>query len=337
MNAIRWPAEWEPQERVWFSWPHREDTWPEALEILEQKFATIITLAADVQNVSINACESLHDRIRKKVGTSENIALHHHPTNDVWCRDHGATFVVKKEQLHAINWSFNAWGGKFPPWDLDDAIAKKMALAANATHYRSPLHLEGGAIEGNGNGVVLTTEAVALNPNRNPEWDKLSVENELKATLGAKTVFWLPKGIEGDDTDGHIDDIARFIREDVLIAASETNPASPNYKVLAENKERLQDVKTRTNSTVEILEMPMPEPLYTKKWRLNTLPASYLNFLILNNAILVPTFNQAKNDATALGILRECFSGYKVTGIDCRDLIYEGGAIHCLSQQQPHT
>ncbi|MGJ8673183.1 agmatine deiminase family protein [Rubritalea sp.] len=341
-QEIRWPAEWEKQDAVWFSWPHRQDTWPaEKLTQIRSQFTQIIATCSRFQPVSINAAAPLHAGIRKALAPShcklDRITLHDHSTNDVWCRDHGSTFVINQtsNKLRAIDWHFNSWGGKFPPWDLDDQVAQQMATATQAEHYRSPLYLEGGAIEGNGAGTMITTEAVALNPNRNPEWTKSDVEAELSKALGVKNIFWLPSGIEGDDTDGHIDDLTRFVREDAIVSIVENDSKDPNYRTLQQNLEILQDLKTVSGSNVEIVELPMPTPLRTKGWRLEMLPASYANFLILNDSVLVPTFNQEKNDDRALGILSECFTGRNVIGIDCRDIVWEGGAIHCISQQQP--
>lgn len=337
-----WPAEWTEQEAIWFSWPHRSDTWPaEKLSTIQCHFAQIIAIASRYQMVCINADEGLHRGIEKMLAATsaslDSIRLHNHATNDVWCRDHGATFVIDRElqKLCAVDWHFNAWGGKFPPWDLDDAVAKKMSLAVGADHLRSPLFLEGGAIEGNGAGTLITTEAVALNPNRNPEWDKSAIEVELRRCLGVEEVFWLPSGIEGDDTDGHIDDLCRFVKEDALVSVIEKKVTDPNYHVLARNREMLEDLRTVGGSRVEILELPMPEPLVAEKWRLEQLPASYANFVLINGAVLVPTFSQPANDDRALGILRECFGDKEVIGYDCRDLVWEGGALHCISQQQP--
>lgn len=339
---LYFPAEWAKQDAVWFSWPHRQDTWPaDKLALIQQQFAGIITIVARFQAIAINASKSQHKGILKALRAAqcdlEKITLHAHATNDVWCRDHGATFVINKDtkKLRAVDWHFNAWGGKFPPWDLDDAVASQMAAATNAEHYRSPLYLEGGAIEGNGAETLITTEAVALNPNRNPDWTKSEVEAELRNALGVTDIFWLPSGIEGDDTDGHIDDLTRFIKEDAIVSVVEKNSADPNYQVLQRNLEILQDLRTTRGSSVETIELPMPDPLTAKNWRLEQLPASYANFLILNDTVLVPTFAQEKNDDYALGILRECFPDRLVTGIDCRNIVWEGGAIHCISQQQP--
>lgn len=341
-DAIHWPAEWAPQDAVWFSWPHRTDTWRgDQRHGIQHEFAKLIALITQSQQVCINASKPLHPSILKVIAAhdhcADRITLHDHPTNDVWCRDHGATFVINQntQKLRAIDWHFNAWGGKFPPWDLDDQVALLMANTTNAEHYRSPLFLEGGAIEGNGAGTLLTTEAVALNPNRNPDWSKTDVENELRQALGIREVFWLPSGIEGDDTDGHIDDLTRFIKEDAIVSVVTSDSSDPNYHTLQRNLEILQDLRTTSGSRVEAIELPMPEPLRADKWRLETLPASYANFLILNELVLVPTFAQLKNDDRALGILRECFPTKQVVGVDCCNLIWEGGAIHCISQQQP--
>ncbi|MEO1857960.1 MAG: agmatine deiminase family protein [Rubritalea sp.] len=346
MSAIRetlhWPAEWEKQDSIWLSWPHRTDTWPqEKLVQIQLQFAQISAIISRFQKVDINAHNSLHKTILKTLAAvnciTDNITLHDHATNDVWCRDHGTTFAINRgnNKLRAVDWHFNAWGGKFPPWDLDDAVALQMAESKNAEHYRSPLLLEGGAIEGNGAGTLITTEAVTLNPNRNPDWSKSDVESELRKALGVADIFWLPSGIVGDDTDGHIDDLTRFVKEDAIVSIVESNRKEPNYLTLQRNLEMLQDLKTVSGSSVELVELPMPTPLTTKNWRLETLPASYANFLIINDAVLAPTFAQERKDDQALGILRECFPSREVIGIDCRDIVWEGGAIHCISQQQP--
>jgi agmatine deiminase len=196
--------------------------------------------------------------------------------------------------------------------------------------------LEGGSIEVNGTGTLLTTEAVLLNKNRNVEWSRQDIEAEIKKHLGISSIFWLRSGIEGDDTDGHIDDITRFIREDVALTAVEKRESDPNYRVLQENRERLQDLRTVSGSRVEVLDLPMPAPLTPSGgWRLDRLPASYANFLIINGAVLAPVFNQGKRDRNALGLIHECFPNRDVLAIECSDLVFEGGALHCISQQQP--
>ena len=337
-HRLRWPAEWERQEAVWISWPHREDLWQGGLHELLDRYAELAAAIAPHAQVRINAAAKLHRLIGTRLEKAgvQNYRLYNHPTNDVWCRDHGPVFVRRQDgSLQVADWQFNAWGGKFAPWDLDNAIPARIAESLRLPRLESSMVLEGGAIEGNGEGLLLTTEAVLLNPNRNPGAGKAAVEAELRRMLGVKEVFWLGKGIEGDDTDGHIDDMVRFVNAEAAVSITEADPHSPHYRNLAENNERLQDLRTPAGHRVEIIPLPMPEPLVAREWRLEQLPASYANFLICNEAVIVPVFMQERNDDRALGILRECFPGKQVVGIDARRLVIEGGAIHCITQQQP--
>lgn len=337
-SQLRWPAEWERQEAVWISWPHRDDLWQGGLDELLEDYVRLSAAIAEQAEVRINAAAALHDTISRRLKRSgvHRFRLYDHPTNDVWCRDHGGIFVRRRDGgMQIANWQFNAWGGKFAPWNLDNAIPEAMADSLQLPQLRSELFLEGGAIEGNGEGLLITTEAVLLNPNRNPHSSKADVEAELHRMMGTTHVFWLGKGIEGDDTDGHIDDMVRFVQPEAVVSIVEPNPHSPHYRNLAENNERLQDLRTPSGHKVEIIPLPMPEPLVVRDWRLEQLPASYANFLICNGAVIVPIFSQPKEDDRALGILRECFPGRQVCGIDARRLVIEGGAIHCITQQQP--
>jgi agmatine deiminase len=335
------PAEWTTQEAVWLSWPLNEQTWPGRLRELQQKFALVAATISRFQKVHINADASAHRQILADIaaqgGDPSHVVLFPHPTNDVWCRDHGPIFLMNRVtgEVAVTDWQFNAWGGKFPPWDLDNEIPKRVAESLGLQRFASPMILEGGAIEVNGAGLLLTTEAVLLNPNRNVDWSRERIENELREILGVETVFWLRQGIEGDDTDGHIDDMTRFFREDALVTSVGESGDDANARVLQENRERLQELRTPSGGRLDIIDLPMPEPLSATAWRLEQLPASYANFLIINDAVLAPVFAQTERDDRALGILRECFPGREVIGIDCRDLVYEGGALHCISQQQP--
>lgn len=335
---LRWPAEWEKQDAVWISWPHRHDLWQGGLDDLLGRYAELAALIAPQAEVRINAAAPLHDSIHQLLQQHavSNYRLFDHPTNDVWCRDHGPIFTKRADgSMQLANWQFNAWGGKFAPWDLDNAIPERIAASLQLPQLCSELILEGGAIEGNGEGLLLTTEAVLLNPNRNPHSTKKEVEAELHRMLGTTHVFWLGQGIEGDDTDGHIDDMVRFVNPEAVVSIVEPDSHSPHYRNLAENNERLQDLRTPSGHRVEIIPLPMPRPLVVQDWRLEQLPASYANFLICNGAVIVPIFDQAKEDDRALGILRECFPGKQVIGLDARRLVIEGGAIHCITQQQP--
>lgn len=339
-GQLRWPAEWEPQEAVWLSWPHRKDLWQGGLAELTGLYARLAATIAPYAQVRINAAAPLHAGIASMLhrqGLKEHdYRLFDHPTNDVWCRDHGPVFVQQQQGcLQLADWTFNAWGGKFPPWDLDNAIPACIARSLGLPRLSSRMALEGGAIEGNGEGLLLTTEAVLLNPNRNPGITKAEAEAELHRMLGSTHVFWLGQGIEGDDTDGHIDDMVRFVSPEAVVAIDEPDPHSPHYRHLAENNERLQGLRTPAGHRVETIPLPMPRPLMAQGWRLEQLPASYANFLICNGAVIVPTFMQEREDDRALGILRECFPRKKVIGFDARRLVIEGGAIHCMTQQQP--
>lgn len=340
-SGRRWPAEWEPQDAVWLSWPHRKDFWQGNLERMHLVFGKVAAAIAPAAEVRINAPASIHGVI-KGVLEGEGVdasrfRCYDHPTDDVWCRDHGAVFVLDKAdgRLIATDWQFNSWGGKFAPWDSDNRIPELMAEAVGAPRVSSGMILEGGAIEGNGNGVLITTEAVMLNPNRNPQMSKGEMEDEMRRMLGVTDIFWLGRGIEGDDTDGHIDDMVRFVREDAVVSIVEEDSDSPNYAILAENNERLQDLRTVAGSRVEAIPLPMPDLIRLDEWRLEYLPASYANFLIVNDRVVVPVFHQPRNDDRALGILREVFPGREVVGVDARMLVVEGGGIHCISQQQP--
>lgn len=334
-DALRWPAEWEPQEAVWISWPHRQDLWRGGLSELSAAYARLVAAISPHAEVRINAAAALHPALHSLLSGCR-YRLFDHPTNDVWARDHGGIFVRRSDGgLQVADWAFNAWGGKFPPWDLDNAIPRCMADSLALPRLASSVVLEGGAIEGNGEGLVLTTEAVLLNPNRNPHLSRAQIEQELHRLLGTRSVFWLGSGIEGDDTDGHIDDMVRFVHPQAVVAIAESDPHSPHYRNLAENNERLQDLRTPSGHRVEVVPLPMPSPIIQHGWRLEQLPASYANFLICNSAVLVPVFMQPQQDDRALGILRECFPGKSVIPFDARLLVLEGGAIHCITQQQP--
>ncbi len=335
------PPEWAPQEAVWLSWPVNDPRhWGGSkLRRIEEKFAEIAATISAFEAVRINAPACDHARIRNLCDSCRAVArqveLFDHPHNDVWCRDHGPVFVRHPEtgEVAVTDWGFNAWGGKFPPWDADDRIPSQVAEALGMRSFSPGMILEGGAIEINGAGQLLTTEAVLLNPNRNPSLDVEAIETRLKDYLGVREILWLRRGIEGDDTDGHIDDLVRFIDDDTLVAC--TSARSPDRETLDENLDRLRSFRTTAGRPFSIAEIPLPDPCEVPGWRLPLLPASYVNFLTVNDGVLVPTFRQRKNDDSALGVLRELFPERKVVGIDCLELVEEGGSLHCISQQQP--
>jgi agmatine deiminase len=337
------PAEWTRQVATWLSWPVDDPRhWGGGKrEIIWSKFAEIAAAISRYQFVRINAPGQNHAAIisacNKAHANLSNVQLYDHPNNDVWCRDHGPIFVKHSTtgEIAITDWEFNAWGGKFAPWDLDNSIPEKIANSLHLQRFKGGMILEGGAIEINGRGQLLTTEAVLLNPNRNPHLSREQTEQKLRDTLGVTDILWLEKGIEGDDTDGHIDDLARFTNETHILACEEPDTASPNHQVLAGNMGRLKNFLTPNGKNYEIIPIHLPQACEIPGWRLPVLPASYVNFLILNHAVIVPTFRQSKNDERALGIIRELFSDREIVPIDCLDLVQEGGTLHCISQQQP--
>ena len=332
------PAEWEPQAAVWLSWPHNRATWPGLFRGIPAAFAAYVAAISRFESVRINCAEPLQARARKfceKAGADMGvIEFFDHPTNDAWCRDHGPIFVKHRQtgEIAVTDWMHNAWGGKYPPYDLDNEIPPSIAKALGLRRFEKSMVLEGGSIDVNGKGLVLTTEQCLLNQNRNPELTKAEIEKALKDYLGVRRVLWLGEGIEGDDTDGHIDDITRFFKADGVITCVEKNKQSPNHRILQENVERLQGFTTMQGRPLEVVELPMPKPMVIKD---QLVPASYANFLIINDAVLVPTFQQKRLDAVACGIVGECFPGRAVVPVDCAEIIWGLGTLHCLSQQQP--
>jgi agmatine deiminase len=330
------PAEWTPHRATWFSWPHNPDTWPAQLTGAERALAEAVAALSHHEHVHVNVLDAAHgERVRgllPEATTLEAVSFEIIPTNDAWCRDHGAIFVTDRDGgLTALDFRFNAWGGKYPPYDLDDAVPPLMAERLGVPVVAVDHVLEGGSVDVNGAGALLTTTQCLLNENRNPGRSKGEIEALLHEYLGAVQVFWLGDGIVGDDTDGHVDDITRFVSEATVITAVEPNPEDPNHGPLAENRERLETFRLADGRALEVVELPMPEPVTNGADRL---PASYANFYIANGLVLVPVFG-CDRDAEALAIIAGCFPGRRVVGIDCRDVVVGLGTLHCLSQQVP--
>lgn len=288
--------------------------------------------------VRINVLDSAHEKLVKDQleghARPGNVAFHHFPTNDAWCRDHGAIFVTRRKRdnpLLALDFQFNAWGGKYPPYDLDNAIARKMANALEVPCVSVGSVLEGGSVEVNGAGALLTTEQCLLHPNRNPSMSRDEIENMLCDALGVTQVLWLGDGIVGDDTDGHIDDLTRFVADDTVVTVVERDAKDDNYRPLADNRQRLAELRLADGRPLKVLEMQMPGPV---EFEGDRLPASYANFYIGNQVVLLPTFNDPADEPARL-VLQECFPGRKVIGIDCTDLVLGLGTFHCLTQQVP--
>jgi agmatine deiminase len=336
--GFRMPAEWEPQEAIWLSWPHNYASWPGKFRPVPYNFANIVAAISRFEPVRINAAKKLHSRARRLCERADanlaNISFYDHPTNDAWCRDHGPIFVkhTKTGEVALTDWAYNAWGDKYPPYDLDNEIPPSIEKATKLRRFVKDMVLEGGSIDVNGQGALLTSEQCLLNPNRNPNLTKEQIEQALRDYLGVTDIYWVGEGILGDDTDGHIDDMTRFFKPDGFITCVEPNKKDKNHEILAENLARLKKFRTPDGKKFDIVELPMPRPFGFNRQRV---PASYANFLIVNGGVLVPTFRQPGPDARAVEIIQGCFPDRKVVGVDCYHLIWGLGTLHCISQQQP--
>jgi len=335
--GYRFPAEWEQQEAVWFAWPVREDLWAGCLDRVLGQLASLYVLAARFQTVRVlcpvPAQEKLQALMSEK-GDASGVELFDYEVDDVWIRDYGPLFLLNKDsaKLAIADWRFNAWGNKFPLQEKDDYATAWIAEKQRLDRFAYDWVLEGGAIESNGAGHVLTTEAVLLNPNRNGDQSIEEVSRKLSDGLGVDHVHWLLDGLVGDDTDGHIDNLARFFKSDGILIADTTDRKNPNFDLLQRNQARLQDFRTDVGEAFARVNLPLPEPVFHEG---ELLAASYLNFLVLNRAVLVPTYQQIERDTDAIEVISGCFPDREVIGFDCCDIIKEGGALHCMSQHQP--
>ncbi len=345
--GFHFPAEFEKQTALWLSWPHKEASWPGKLHTVYNPYSEFILRVASHQKVCINVADeamkefallSLYNSDYAKTVSGleallDNIKFYFHPTNDAWCRDHGPAFLVNREtrEKAIVDWGYNAWGGKYPPFDLDDVVPTEIGKALGLPVFNPGIVMEGGSVEFNGKGTLLTTTACLLNENRNPHLNQGQIEQYLVDFYGVDNILWIGDGIIGDDTDGHIDDITRFVNEDTVVTVIEENKSDENYAILQENLETLKTLRLETGKQLNIIELPMPKPVIYDD---QILPASYANFYISNENVIVPTFRDA-NDDKALSILQDCFKTRKVVGIDSTDIIWGLGSFHCLSQQEP--
>ena len=341
--GFRMPAEWEPQDAIWLSWPHKRASWPGQFRPIPDVFAQIVAHISHRENVRINCAAALQPRAKKlcdRAGADmARVFFYDHPTNDAWCRDHGPIFVKNDRtgEIAVTDWMHNAWGGKYPPYDLDNTIPPLVAKKLKLRRFVKNVVLEGGSIDVNGAGLLLTTEQCLLNKNRNPRLTREQIEQNLRDYLGVHTILWLGDGIIGDDTDGHIDDLTRFYKTNGLVTVTEPNKRDPNHAILAENTARLRALRTPAGKRFDIVELPMPRPFAfpDHRGRTQRVPASYANFLIINDAVLVPTFRQPARDGAACEIISHCFPKREIIPVDCHELIWGLGTLHCISQQQP--
>jgi agmatine deiminase len=338
--GYHFPAEFAPHEATWLSWPHKEASWPGKIETIFPVYAEFIKRVAEGEKVRINVAgeamkQMAQQYLQQANADPQQIEFFFHPTNDAWCRDHGPAFLIhpKEKKKMIVDWGYNAWGDKYPPYDLDDVIPTRIASHFNLPVVHPGIVMEGGSVEFNGRGTLLTTTACLLNPNRNPHLSQKQIEEYLHRYYGVDHILWLGEGIVGDDTDGHIDDLTRFVNEDTVVTIVETNRQDENYEILQQNLRTLRAMRLESGKQMNIVELPMPAPVVYEGQRL---PASYANFYICNKYVVVPTFRD-KNDDRALQILQECFPGRRVIGLDSTDIIWGLGAFHCLSQQEPEV
>ena len=339
--GYRMPAEWEPHTGTWFTWPRPEGiSFPDKYDTVPPVYAELIKHLVRVEEVHINVWNTENEDWVRGLLTNlktpfDRIHFHHFPAYEPWCRDHGPIFLVRNQNGQRdraiVDWGYNAWGGKYPPFDLDDAVPQHVARYRGLPLFSPGIVMEGGSIEVNGRGTILTTEACLLNKNRNPHLTKAQIEQYLCDYLGATNVLWLGDGIIGDDTDGHIDNLTRFVNPNTVVTVVEDDPADENHEILKENLTRLRTLKDQDGNPLRIVELPMPGRVEFDGQRL---PASYANFYIANKIVLVPTYRHA-NDVKALEILQKEFSDRKVIGVDSTELIWGLGSFHCISQQEP--
>lgn len=338
--GYRMPAEWEPHEATWLAWPHKESTWPGKLSAIPAVWIEMVRALAAHEMVRILVDEAapaheVRQRLEDAGVDLRMVSFHEIATDDAWIRDHGPIFVRRAGrqggELAVIDWGYNAWGGKYPPWDQDDRVPSETARLLGLPCFAPGLVLEGGSIDVNGQGTLLTSESCLLNPNRNPHLGREEIEQALCDYLGARNILWLGEGIAGDDTDGHVDDMARFVGPSVVVAAVEEDEKDVNYEPLRANLRRLEAMRDQDGRPLRVVHLPMPEPIFYEGARL---PASYANFYIANRAVLVPVFGQQR-DAEALRVLHEVFPDRRLVGIHATDLVWGLGAFHCVTQQQP--
>ena len=333
------PAEFEKHFATWLSWPHKEASWPGKIDTIYPSYCKFIKELTKGELVRINVADEAMKAFAIGHLEKENVDLlkvefFFHPTNDAWCRDHGPAFLINptaEQKKVIVDWGYNAWGNKYPPFDLDDVVPTLIGKHYDIPVFNPGIVMEGGSVEFNGKGTVLTSTACLLNPNRNPQLNQQQIEEYLCNYYGMEQVLWVDEGIIGDDTDGHIDDTVRFVNEDTVITVIEENKNDENYSLLQHNLKQLKAMRLQNGKQLNIVELPMPEELVYEDQRL---PSSYANFYIANKSVIVPTF-QSDRDEKALQIIQGCFPEREVVGIDSTDIIWGLGSFHCLSQQEP--
>lgn len=367
--GFRMPAEWAPHRGTWLSWPHRESSWPGKFGPVPAVFVELVRQLAPHEEVHINVTgpemaaavlallkdvagpvvdlgpvvEASKDRTalrgqspRAVAPTRRAVYLHHNPTNDAWCRDHGPVFLQRqtasgRKEEAIVDWGYNAWGGKYPPFEADDVIPTRVGTRYGIRVFHPGIVMEGGSLDVNGRGTLLTTESCLLNPNRNPTLSREQIEQQLRDYLGVSNILWLGDGIAGDDTDGHVDDLTRFVDEHTVVTVVEEDPRDANYAPLKDNLDRLRTMRSQDGQSLRVVTLPMPPAMHHDGQRL---PASYANFYIANGIVLLPAYHPP-TDRVARDTLQRCFPDRRVTLVDSRDLVWGLGSFHCVTQQWP--
>ena len=332
--GYRLPAEWEPHAATWLAWPHNCQTWPGGFDRIPEAWAELVRTIAPCEPVHVLAGgEDVMAEARAMVGRLANVTLHDISTNDAWVRDYGPTFLAGPPGAPpaVVDWNYNAWGGKYPPFDLDNLAPERIAEATGRRRFSPGIVLEGGAIDANGRGTVLAAEQSLVDDRRNPRLSAAEAERYLADYLAVERVLWLRGRIAGDDTDGHVDQLARFVGPSTVVAAREEDPADENHAVLEANYARLEAVADQAGRPLEVVALPMPRPVCHDGIRL---PASYVNFYVANGLVVVPQFGDPA-DGRACEVLARLFAGRRVCGLPAADLVRGRGAYHCITQQEP--
>ena len=331
--GYRMPAEWEPHSATWLSWPHNRDTWPGRFEPIPDVWRRMVEVLAPQETVHVLASGAALEQARKMVGAIDNVVLHDVPTNDAWIRDHGPTFLVGPDGAEPalVDWEYNAWGGKYPPYDHDNAVPGRIGEITGRRVFRPGIVMEDGAIDTNGQGLFLAAKSCLTDPNRNLGTDTHTIERYLSDYLGAKRTIWIDGTMAGDDTDGHVDQLARFVGPSTVVVPAEQNPDDENYASLKATASQLRNETDLAGTPLRVVELPMPAPKYVGDTRV---PACYANFYIANGLVIVPQYDDPA-DSEAVAILSELFPDRRVVGLPAHDLVWGLGAFHCATQQEP--
>jgi len=333
------PAEFHRHAATWLSWPHKEASWPGKIHAIYPYYSQFVKELAKGEDVCINVADEAMKAFATGCLEQAGVDMHRvrfyfHPTNDAWCRDHGPAFLINPQaeiKKAIVDWNYNAWGNKYPPFDLDDVIPTRVGKALYLPVFYPGIVMEGGSVDFNGEGTLITSTCCLLNDNRNPHLKQEQIEKYLMDYYGVDQVLWVKEGIIGDDTDGHIDDTVRFVDGDTVITVIEEDKQDDNYQLLQDNLADLKKMRLLNGKQLNIVELPMPKAVIYEDQRL---PASYANFYIANESVIVPTF-RCSRDEKALQIIQDCFPARRVIGIDSTDIIWGLGSFHCLSQQEP--